>query len=281
MGNGGEKMKIALVTGANGGFGKLIAIELIRAGYDVIATMRSKDNGIKLEEAVRLLQFEKQLHVVEMDVTNETQVSSVRKWVSQNFPRIDVLINNAGYSQGGFITDLSIEEWKQQYDTNVLGVIRATKFFLPLIRESTNGKIINISSVSGYFGFPGMGPYCSSKFAVEGLSESLRLELLRDNIFVSLVEPASYRTGIWEKGLEIGADIKEEDTLKKKAFEFAKQAYHNAGDPLEVAQLVRKICVAKRPKLRYQVGKGARSLWFIRKLVPWFLVEKIVMRRLG
>jgi NAD(P)-dependent dehydrogenase (short-subunit alcohol dehydrogenase family) len=274
-------MKVALVTGANGGFGKLIAIELIRAGYDVIATMRSRDNGIELEEAVKLLQLEKQLHVVEMDVTNETQVSSVHKWVSQNFQRIDVLINNAGYSQGGFITDLSIEEWKQQYDTNVLGIIRATKFFLPLIRESSNGKIINISSVSGYFGFPGLGPYCSSKFAVEGLSESLRLELLRDNIFVSLVEPASYRTGIWEKGLEIGTDIKDEDTLKKNAYEFAKQAYHNAGDPLEVAKLVRKICVAKRPKLRYQVGKGARSLWFIRKLVPWFIVEKIVMRRLG
>lgn len=274
-------MKVALITGANGGFGKLITIELIRAGYHVIATMRNKENGRELEEKINLLERGERLELVDMDVTNEAQITSVSELVSQKYSKLDVLINNAGYSQGGFITDLSMEEWKNQYETNLVGLVQTTKYFLPLLRKSPNGKIINISSVSGYFGFPGMGPYCSSKFAVEGFSESLRLELLPENIYVSLVEPASYKTGIWEKGLAIGAYIKDEDTIKKKVFTLAQQAYQNASDhPEEVARLARKICETKRPRLRYPIGKGAKSLWFVKKFLPWHVIERFVLRKL-
>lgn len=273
-------MKVAFVTGANGGFGKLIIIELLKAGYHVIGSMRNHAYQKELMDMARGINLHQQLEIVEMDVTDEERIKEVVKWISHHFGQLDVLINNAGYSQGGFISDLTMVEWQNQYDTNVLGVIRTTLHLVPLLRKSEQGKIINMSSVSGYFGFPGMGPYCSSKFALEGYSESLRLELLPESIYVSLVEPASFKTGIWEKGLEIGERIGN-DTLKKNAYAFAKQSYQNAGDPIEVAMLVRRICEVKRPKFRYQVGKGAKSLWLIKKFIPWTWIEKTVMRKLN
>ncbi|WP_036687795.1 SDR family oxidoreductase [Paucisalibacillus globulus] len=274
-------MRVALVTGANGGIGKLISLELIRAGFLVIAAMRNTAKQDELVGIVKNLGLEANLEIVQMDVTKEEEIGEIKGWIQSRFGQLDVLVNNAGYSQGGFIEDLTMEDWESQYGTNVFGVIQITKSLLPLLKKSHKGQIINISSVSGYFGFPGMGPYCSSKFAVEGFSESLRLELLSEHIFVSLIEPASFKTGIWEKGLEIGEIIMEEEILKRNAFDFAKQASKNAGNPFEVANLVRKICHEKKPKFRYRVGKGANSLWFIKKLVPWSIIERIVLKRLN
>jgi NAD(P)-dependent dehydrogenase (short-subunit alcohol dehydrogenase family) len=274
-------MRVALVTGANGGFGKLTVMELLRANYFVVAAMRTESNKHELLEMVKQLDLEERIFVAEMDVTKEEQVKEVSQWVQNRFNKLDVLINNAGYSQGGFASDLTIVDWQKQYDTNVLGVIQTTSNFLPLLKNSEKGQIINLSSVSGYFGFPGMGPYCSSKFALEGYSESLRLELLSEGIYVSLVEPTSFKTGIWEKGLEIGALIRDDDTLKKNAFTFAKQSYQNAGDPLDVARVIGRICEAGRPRFRYRVGKGANSLWLIKKFVPWSIIERTVTKKLS
>jgi NAD(P)-dependent dehydrogenase (short-subunit alcohol dehydrogenase family) len=273
-------MRIALVTGANGGFGKLITVELIKAGLIVVAAMRDTANQGELVDMVKGLGLENQLKIVEMDVTKDDQVRKVEEMMSSNYGCLDVLVNNAGYSQGGFLDDLSMADWVHQYDTNVFGVLRTTKCFLPLLRNVRKGQIINISSVSGFFGFPGMGPYCSSKFAIEGYSESLRLELLPDNIFVSLVEPASFKTGIWEKGLKIGETILDEDIMKRNAFAYAQQAFENAGDPFEVANLVRKICDKRKPKFRYRVGRGSNLLWLIKKFFPWSIIEKTVLKRM-
>ncbi|WP_042148881.1 SDR family NAD(P)-dependent oxidoreductase [Paucisalibacillus sp. EB02] len=274
-------MRIALVTGANGGFGKLITVELIKAGFLVIAAMRNTGSQDELVSMVKKLGMEAKLEIVEMDVTKEEQIENAAKWIESQYGQLDILINNAGYSQGGFIQDLTMEDWESQYDTNVLGAIRTTKMLIPLIKNSKQGRIVNISSVSGYFGFPGMGPYCSSKFAIEGFSESLRLELLSENIFVSLIEPGSFKTGIWEKGLEIGEGIQEDETLKRNTFNLAKQASETAGDPFIVANLVRRICDKKNPRFRYRVGKGTNSLWYIKKFIPWGIIEKIVIKKLN
>ncbi|MFS0672077.1 SDR family NAD(P)-dependent oxidoreductase [Ornithinibacillus sp. 179-J 7C1 HS] len=248
-------MKVALVTGANGGFGKLITLELLKAGYFVVASMRNQSNQKELVDIARELQLHCQLKNVQMDVTNEEEIMKASEWVLSQFGHLDVLINNAGYSQGGFTTDLSIEDWQNQYNTNILGVIQTTFYFLPLLRKSINGQIINLSSVSGYFGFPGLGPYCSSKFALEGYSESLRLELLPENIYVSLVEPASFKTGIWEKGLEIEANIREDERVKANTLHLARQSYKNAGDPILVAKLVRNMWI-KATKVSLSSWKG-------------------------
>lgn len=273
-------MKVAFVTGANGGFGKLISIELLKAGFIVIAAMRNTVKQQELVETAKQLQLENNLNIIEMDVTEEKQIIAARDWLSSKYKYLDVLVNNAGYSQGGFISDLDIGDWERQMDTNLLGVIRTTKYFLPFLKNAERGQIINVSSVSGFFGFPGLGPYVTSKFALEGFSESLRLELQPDNIYVSLVEPASFKTGIWEKGLELAAEPQEKDILKRNTFQYAKKAYENAGDPTEVARLVRKITEAKKPKLRYRVGKSANTLWNVKKIIPWSIVEKAVLHKL-
>lgn len=273
-------MKIALVTGANGGFGKLIVLELIKSGFFVIAAMRNTNKQVELLEEVVNIQKKQQMEIVEMDVTVESQIQEVYRLLHSRFGKLDVLVNNAGYSQGGFIDSLNIKDWQQQFDVNFFGVIQVTKNFLPLLEQSEKGNIINLSSVSGILGFPGMGPYSSSKFAVEGFSESLRLELLRKNIFVSLIEPASYKTGIWERGLAISANIPKEDTFKNNTLTFAKRSYENAGNPKEVAALVRKICEENKPKFRYTVGKGATSLRYMKRLIPWSIIERAVLRKL-
>src|SRR5690606_28428000 len=122
---------------------------------------------------------------------------------------------------------------------------------------------------------------CSSKFALEGMSESLRIELLPHNIYVSLVEPGSYQTKIWEKGLAgIDPTDMEEDALKKSVFQYARKAANAGANPQEVADLVARICRQKKPKLRYPIGKGAKALYFAKKLVPWSLIERVVMKQL-
>ncbi|WP_077212297.1 SDR family oxidoreductase [Bacillus dakarensis] len=273
-------MQIVLVTGANGGFGRLTCIELIESGFHVIATMRNIENGKDLAAQVEHLGLSERLTVLQMDVTKIAEIEKAKGIVEEKFGKLDILINNAGYCQGGFIEDLTLEEWETQLGTNVTGTFSVIKTFLPILESAGHAHIINISSVSGYFGFPGMSPYCSSKFALEGMSESLRLELLPRNIHVSLVEPASYQTKIWEKGLE---NIKIEETdssYKKQVYKYAKNAEEHGSDPVEVAKLVVKICKMDRPRFRYPIGKGAKSLSILKRIMPWGVIEFVVMKKL-
>lgn len=273
-------MKIALVTGANGGFGLLTCIELIQSGFHVVATMRNIENRKDLAAQVEQLGLSERLTVLQMDVTKIAEIEKAKGIVGEKFGKLDILINNAGFCQGGFIEDLTLEEWDNQYGTNVTGTFSVIKIFLHLLEAAGHAHIINISSVSGYFGFPGMSPYCSSKFALEGMSESLRLELLPRNIHVSLVEPASYQTKIWEKGLE-NIKIKESDySYKKQVYRYAKNAEEHGSDPREVAELIVKICKKDKPRFRYPIGRGAKSLWLFKRVLPWKVIEFVVMKKL-
>lgn len=274
-------MKIALVTGANSGFGLLTCIELLKAGYRVVATMRNTKNQTELMKTASELGLTKQVTVCQLDVTNTLEINKVKAIVDDLYGELDVLINNAGYCQGGYLEDLSFDEWKAQFKTNVFGVFQVTKEFLPLLEKTEHARIITISSVSGFFEFPGMSAYCASKFAIERFSESLRLELLPKKIYVSLVEPASYQTNIWKKGLE---KIKTTDTsnesFKQHMYQYAKQSATNGSDPLEVATLIHRICETPKPKFRYQIGKGAKSLFILKHLIPFSFIEKIVIHKL-
>ncbi|GAA3324660.1 hypothetical protein GCM10020331_053430 [Ectobacillus funiculus] len=142
------------------------------------------------------------IHIIQLDVTDSSAAAAVITDIIRCYGQIDLLVNNAGYAAGGFTEELAAEQWRQQFEVNFFGLVTVTKAVLPSMRERRSGKIINISSISGRIGFPSMGPYVSSKFAVEGFSESLRLEMLRYGVYVVLIEPGSYRTDIWSKGLE-------------------------------------------------------------------------------
>lgn len=271
-------MKIAVITGTNSGFGLLTSIELAKAGYHVIAAMRDLNKRHNLLEKAKEANVETNIECVQMDITKTYDVENVFEQVKNNYGKIDLLINNAGYAQGGFFEEITDDMWEEQFQTNVFGHICVTRTFLPLLRENNGGKIINISSVSGLFGFPGLSPYTSSKFALEGWSESLRLELLEDNIWVSLVEPASYQTNIWEKGLK-RIDKKDDRPLfQKKLLEQAELSATNAQDPMDVVQLILKIVRKKRPKLRYPIGGGTRFVTLAKALVPWRIIETIAIK---
>lgn len=273
-------MKYALVTGSNSGFGKLTTLELLKEGFHVFACMRNTDNQHELIEEVKKLNKLKNLTVFELDVTNSEQILQVKETIENSYGKLDVLVNNAGFCLGGFLEEMTVEDWEMQQNTNIHGAFRMTKTFLPLLEKSGNAKIINIGSVSGFFGFPGMSAYCTSKFAIHGMSESLRLELLPRNIYVSLIEPASYQTKIWKKGLS-SIEITNNDPLyKQKIYGYATIAAQKASNPIEVAKLVKKIVMSRKPKFHYPIGKGAKSLYILKRILPWGLIEKIVMQKL-
>ena len=270
-------MKTVLITGAGSGFGLNMALHLAKEGYRVIATMRNLEKRELLCNLARGLQLENRIYIRPMDITKEEEVLAAEKWVEEHFGGIDILINNAGYAQCGFFEEISMEEWRRQFETNLFGHIFVTKSFLPLLRKKESGKIINISSISGYFGFPGLGPYIASKHALEGWSESLRLELVPEGIWVSLVEPASFKTGIWEKGLEKISEGNRTE-FQRKILKKARMAQDKGGDPEQVSRLIAKICEKKRPKLRYPIGKGTRLVYILKSILPFSLIEKAVYR---
>lgn len=278
-----QNKQIVLITGASSGFGLLTAVELVKQGFFVIATMRNVEKNSNLMKLIQEHGFENSIDIQPLDVTEEQQIGELKHYIFEQYGSIDILINNAGYCLGGVVEDVSMEEWKQQFETNFFGTVAVTKAFLPSMREKRSGKIINLGSISGQFGFPGMAPYTSSKFAVTGFSESLRLELLPFNIYVSLVEPGAYKTKIWDKSLgEIKLDVESDYyPFLVGIFDEAKKSASNAGDPMEVVNTILKICLTPSPRFRYPIGKGAKVISLLKKTVPWPVVEWAVRRNIG
>lgn len=170
--------EVVLITGASSGFGLLFAIELAKNNFQVIACMRDLTKKEKMLKVAKVAGVLDKIDVFLLDVTNYNHINELKNYVMSSYGRLDILINNAGFCVGGLTELLDDNEWKEQFETNFFSVVKLTKTFLPMMRQRRKGKIINIGSISGKFGFPGMGPYAASKFAMEGFSESLRLELL-------------------------------------------------------------------------------------------------------
>lgn len=268
----------ALITGTSSGFGLLTAITLARRGYKVIATMRDLSRKGELVRQAEQAGVLERIHLMTLDVTEESSVNSAVRTVIDLFGRVDVLVNNAGFAVGGFVEEVSMEEWRRQMETNFFGLIAVTKAVLPLMRAQREGLIINVSSVSGLTGFPGYAPYAASKFAVEGFSESLRQEMRSFGIRVVLVEPGSFRTPIWEKGIAgiHSSEGSPYQTRLDEVLRYSRRSAETAPDPREVAELIGRITAKRAPKLRYPVGKGSRLLTLGKILLPWKLLESIV-----
>ncbi|UQZ37667.1 short-chain dehydrogenase [Paenibacillus sp. PK3_47] len=274
--------RTALVTGTSSGFGLLTAVTLAGKGYQVIATMRDLSRKNELLSQAEQAGVHKQIHLMTMDVTDSVSVQSAVASITEAYGRIDVLVNNAGFAVGGFIEEVSMEEWRRQMETNFFGLVAVTKAVLPVMREQREGLIINVSSVSGLSGFPGYGPYAASKWAVEGFSESLRQEMSPFGVRVVLVEPGSFRTPIWEKGIG-GIQVNEASPYKEKLEEvlrYSRRTAETAPDPRQVADLIGRITAISAPKLRYPVGKGSRMLMIGKALLPWKMLERIIARGL-
>ncbi|GAA4840354.1 oxidoreductase [Paenibacillus vulneris] len=275
---------VAVVTGASSGFGLLTALELARQGYRVIATMRDTANNRMLLQQADEAGLASFIECMPLDVTDHGAISDAVARVIDRHGSIDVLVNNAGLAIGGCIEEIPMEDWEKQMDVNFFGLVAMTQAVLPFMRERRQGKVIQISSVSGRVGFPGYGPYAASKFAVEGFSEALRLEMLPFGVHVVLVEPGAYKTSIWNKGFEhMGARASKDSPYSRylnAIMNYSKRTAEHADDPQEVARAVAGIARSRYPRLRYTLGKGARAAILGKALLPWKWFERILLREL-
>lgn len=273
---------VALVTGASSGFGMLASVKLAEQGYQVIATMRGTSRPEALAALAAARGVESRLEVRRVDVTDAASIEAAVAHALGAYGRIDLLVNNAGYAQGGYVEEVTMEQWRAQFETNVFGAIAAAKAVLPHMREQGRGTIINIGSISGRIAFPGYAPYAAAKFAIEGFSESLRLEMKPYGVHVALIEPGAYPTNIWEKGFSsmAGDDASPYRSRLETILRFSRQSASSKADPWEVACLIGRIAADKRPRFRYPIGSGARLLLAAKTLLPWTLLEKLVLRLL-
>ncbi|MDV6364751.1 oxidoreductase [Bacillus cereus] len=273
--------KVAIITGASSGFGLLTTLELAKKDYLIIATMRNLKKQANLISQATQLNLKQNITVQQLDVTDQNSIHNFQLYIKE-INRVDLLINNAGYANGGFVEEIPVEEYRKQFETNLFGAISITQLVLPYMREQKSGKIINISSISGQVGFPGLSPYVSSKYALEGWSESLRLEVKSFGIDVALIEPGSYNTNIWEVGKQL-AENQSETTSPYKEYMDKIQKHINSGsdtfgNPIDVAKKIVDIAEAKRTTLRYPIGKGVKFMILARKILPWRLWEYLVLR---
>jgi short-subunit dehydrogenase len=203
----------------------------------------------------------------------------------ESLEHVDVLINNAGFAVAGFAEELTMEEYQLQFETNFFGVLRVTNAVLPKMRMQGYGRIINISSISGLIGFPGLSAYASSKYALEGYTESLRLEVKQFGVDVVLIEPGSFQTNIWSSGTYLSAEAGQPASPYKELFEGLNKHIdadsNTYGDPEDVARLAVKAAIShKTPSLRCTIGKGVKLSLTVKRLLPWKIWEKIVLKQL-
>jgi NAD(P)-dependent dehydrogenase (short-subunit alcohol dehydrogenase family) len=254
---GEEQQKVAIVTGSSSGIGYATSLLLARNGFHTYATMRNIGRSADVQEIAYKERLP--LEVIQLDVKDDASIrDSIEKVESEN-ERIDVLVNNAGYGLVGAFEDLSVEEIKSQFETIFFGVIRLTQQVLPIMRKQKSGTIVNISSGAGRIGFPGMSAYVSSKFALEGLSESMSYELEPFGIKVVIIEPGVIRTNfkknsvMSKKSLD-NSSISPYSSIIQKIDSSISSMVEHATPPEEVAKAILHAAISNNPELRYLVG---------------------------
>lgn len=261
-------MKKILVTGASSGFGRAISEALRARGHSVVGTSRDPEK------------IKGNLTLVRLDVTNAQEVEKVVADFHQEHGRIDVLINNAGYGIAGPTESTSMGEAKSQLDCNFYGPVRLIQAVLPYMRKEDSGLIINIGSIGGYIGLPFQAFYSASKFALEGLTEALRIELKPFNIEVTNVNPGDFATG-FTNNRQMVADIPEiyEDKFSLALKQYEKDE-NNGADPKILADFIADMVDrGNKPKVRYTVGQRAQKLAVgLKKVIGSRTFEQLMMK---
>jgi NAD(P)-dependent dehydrogenase (short-subunit alcohol dehydrogenase family) len=263
----GEITRIAVVTGSSSGIGFETALTLARNGFYTYATMRNLKKSTIIKEIANKEALP--LKVIQLDVDDELSAkNAIQEIIISEKQRIDILVNNAGYGLVGPIEDISIEEeLKPQFETNLYGVIRVTQQVLPIMRRQKSGRIINVSSIGGIVGYPFSAAYCSTKFALEGLSESLSYEVDQFGIKVILIEPAlvisDFHNNV-KMAVKKGANNPDDSPytqMMQKLFEEYKQVQEQYQIPAkEVAKVILGAAILDNPDRRYLVGKYSEMM---------------------
>ena len=272
--------KIALITGCSSGFGLLAAVEMARAGFRVVATMRNLERRGPLDAAAK--QAGAVLDVRRLDVTEFDSLTRFVQQLVQDYGSLDVLVNNAGFAVSGFAEDMLLAEIRRQFETNFFGHVAMTKAVLPVMRKQHSGHVIMISSISGLVAQPVISSYSASKHALEGWSEALRLETHSLGIRVVLVEPGAYATDIWEKNVVLGERVNTPESPNyERIRRFVEFVQHEVPkrDPREVARLILRIAQDPEPRLRYIAGTDAHLAYWMKRFLPWKTWERMVAKR--
>jgi short-subunit dehydrogenase len=251
--------KTALVTGCSSGIGYSTCLLLARNNFKVYGTVRNLSKAKKIQEVIDKEKIP--LKIILLDVNDSESIQNAIRDILYDSRKIDVLINNAGYGMFGPIEDITTEDVKLQFETNFFGVIRLIKEIVPIMRKQGNGTIVNISSMVGRFGVPLNAAYVSSKFAIEGLSESISYELAEFGIKIIVIEPGVVQTNFFNNlkinGLDTSSPYYE---LMKKRVSFLKIAMKNSPtSSSQVANTILDALNSKRPEFRYVIGMDAKN----------------------
>ena len=272
--------KVALVTGSSSGIGFETSLALARDGYHTFASMRDIKKAGEIKHAAK--KEELPIEILELDVDDEESiVSAIKKVVKDGGGKIDVLVNNAGYGQFGCTEDVSIEEFRNQFETNFFSIVRIIQEVSPIMRSQNSGIIVNVSSVVGRLGLPGSPAYISTKFALEGLSECLRYELGQFGIKTTLIEPGVVKTNFFDsmKVPESKTDPKYKE-LTDSILAGLKMMVQMGTAPSQVADAIIKAIHDKEILPRYIVGTDAAMFLEAKKMKTDIEFEKYMSKEL-
>ncbi len=278
-----QRPQSVLITGASSGIGEATALRLDARGFRVFAGVRNEDAAQALRERAS-----ERLTPLMLDVTDDSTIARAVETVSHaGADRILGIVNNAGIVMPGPLEFLPLDDVRMQLEVNVVGVLAVTQAFLPLLRASGNGRIVNISSINGRMAFRFIGSYVASKFALEGMSDTLRMELRRWNIRVVVIEPGAVATPIFDVSRRRGKTIA--DRMPKRAEELYPRVLSAMRDqrgrtprraiaPDRVARVIERALTARRPKTRYLVGRDAKLGARAAALLPDRLLDRLLTR---
>lgn len=260
-----DRQKVVIVTGSSSGIGLETSILLARSGYTTYATMRDIDKAKPLREIA--INESLPLTIIQLDVTKENSVSNAIESITKSSGRIDILVNNAGYGLTGAFEDLEIDEIKSLYETNFFGLIRTTQSVLPVMRQQKSGIIVDISSGLGRFGIATSSAYSSSKFAIEGLTESMSYELEAFGIRTIIVEPGIIKTNFL-KSSKLARKATDPNSPYRNFIQNMekgmKNLIENGQDPRFVAEIILKAIEDPIPRIRYLAGKDVEQIMQIK-----------------
>jgi short-subunit dehydrogenase len=273
--------QVVLITGCSSGIGYETALMLARNGFHTFATMRNTKKSDCLEEIIKKERLD--LIIRELDVNDDTSIENTINCIKREANRIDVLINNAGYGLVGFFEDLTLDEIRNQFEVNFFGVLNITKKIIPIMRLQKSGIIINVSSGAGQVGFPGISAYVSTKFAIEGFSESLMYELFPYGIKVVIIEPGVIKTNFFRNCIVSEHSMKKSSPYSRSLGKFQKNVelmQEHATSPIDVAKVILQVLGNNEPKQRYIVGNDVAMILEAKKNLSDIEFKKMMMQNI-
>ncbi|HTS13917.1 MAG TPA: SDR family oxidoreductase [Candidatus Limnocylindrales bacterium] len=281
-----KKLRTVLVTGGTDGLGRAAAILLAERGYRVFAGSRNAGRRAALDDLA--CERKLPLETLELDVCDDASVSNAVSEVERRAGPVDVLINNAGIAIAAVIEEVTLADLRKQYETNIFGVVRASQRVLPPMRERRRGRIINMSSIAGKISSPILGPYSSSKHALEALSDSMRFELYPFNVHVVLIEPGFIHTSMNQTASELssayanGAEQSPYGAVYQGFLKSWNKVVHASKyQPEDCARVILRAIEETTPRPRYLVTKDAKVGAFMRRFLPEKTFDRGMRKQMG